>query len=515
MHADRRASWLKVGFVASTVAVSWGQPGFGEEPPDLAAHGIPPRVVSVEPAEHATAVSPDVKTMTVTFDRPMVTDGFSWLLLRPYGQYPGVRGGPAPQFDETGKKCTLSVALKPGAVYAVGINSPRHTGFKDTGGLPALQFGWAFSTGAAEEAGLPPRVVKVSPPHGAVDVKPGNRAISVTFDRPMVRGSWSWILQPGRGEYPKGGSQPEFDDAGLTCTMEVPLRADTVYAIGVNSYRHTGFKSEGGAAALPFAWAFRTAGGKSAAPAKSKAAPPTRTAVVKTKGGRTYRGKLVKQDDRAVVVKTIGGTFTLDRGEIESVTFAEAPRVAAGGGEPVDMLERYSTTLTKGDANPKQARAWKFTTKDMYALSAFSLKEGDSLSVECGPSTLGIGHSADGAVWAIVIPRGKKKLQSSAASKSETIDHIWLRFHPKQVAALFPKPTVRPGTSKRSHRRMRQIARAKMRCSWQANGKAMIPGPDEIIVDIDTKGGPRRFFGVHRDKKRVDYVAAFENRPVK
>ena len=196
----------------------------------------------------------------MTFDRPMATErAWSWMILAPFGLYPGVRGGAEPRFDETGRTCTLPVSLVGGAVYAVGINSPRHTGFKDADGTPALNFGWAFATGGYGPEEMPPSVVSTSPEHGTTDVDPDLGTISVTFDRPMRRHTWSWVRQPQRGEYPGAPEKsPSFDEDGLTCTLPVLLGPDTVYAVSVNSYRHTGFKSRSGVPGLPFAWAFRT-----------------------------------------------------------------------------------------------------------------------------------------------------------------------------------------------------------------------------------------------------------------
>ena len=143
-------------------------------------------------------------------------------------------------------------------MYAVGINGPRHTGFRDPRGTAALNFGWAFATGGYQPDELPPHVVSTSPEAGAADVDPALKTISVTFDRPMRRRTWSWVLQPGRGEYPgRKGAEPRFDDKGLTCTLAVSLQGGTVYAVSVNSHSHTGFKSRAGAPALPFAWAFK------------------------------------------------------------------------------------------------------------------------------------------------------------------------------------------------------------------------------------------------------------------
>jgi hypothetical protein len=108
---------------------------------------FPPRVVSVEPADRAKDVDVELKEIRVTFDRAMTTGrNYSWIMLREYGEYPGYMDSPAPRWEEGGKTCVLSVRLRPGTLYAVGVNSFRHTGFRDAAGKPAVPFAWVFRT---------------------------------------------------------------------------------------------------------------------------------------------------------------------------------------------------------------------------------------------------------------------------------------------------------------------------------------------------------------------------------
>lgn len=186
----------------------------------------------------------------------------------------------------------------------------------------------------------------------------------------------------------------------------------------------------------------------------------------------------------------------------------------AAQAQPIDLLERYPTTLTEGDTDPRWARAWDFSGEDIHELSQFSLDIGDRLSIRCGPSDLGIGHSTDGAVWAIVMPRTEGALISSASGAGETIDHVWLRFHPSLLGEIFPTQTVSsPGDAVKLPR-MRRIASLKMRGSWHASDRAMIPFPKSLTVDVDTKDGHRRFFDADRNAGTARYVSAFTNRAV-
>lgn len=175
----------------------------------------------------------------------------------------------------------------------------------------------------------------------------------------------------------------------------------------------------------------------------------------------------------------------------------------------VDLLERYPTPLTAGDTDPSHARSWQFGKEDIFHVSQFMFTIGDGFKVETGSADVGIGHCADGAVWAVLIPRDHGTLISSVASNGETIAHVWLRFHPAQINRLFPPDTVSTDGDTNLATRIRGIAAAKMTSSWQSNGRAMIPGPKDITVYVDTKTGSHRFFMVDTEAHTAEYVAAF------
>jgi carboxyl-terminal processing protease len=180
----------------------------------------------------------------------------------------------------------------------------------------------------------------------------------------------------------------------------------------------------------------------------------------------------------------------------------------------VDLLQRYPTTLTEKSTDPKKAREWEFSKKDIYYLSEFSLEIGDALEVKIGAADVGVGNCVDGAVWAVVIPRERGSIKSSVISEIEIIDHLWLRFHPAEIVTLFPQKTVGDVGDKNLWGRIRKIANSKIRSSWHAGGRAMIPGHSDLTVDADTKKGIRRFFMVDRKAGTARYVGAFENRTV-
>lgn len=129
----------------------------------------------------------------------------------------------------------------------------------------AVACGWFVWAQEAEKAPafeerLPPCVVKTVPDDRAMDVDPDLREIKVTYDRPMDKTSMSWIIHRNLGVYP--GSRdlgpPHFEDDGRTCVLPVRLQRGTVYAVGVNSFRHTNFRDAKGHIAVPHVWVFRT-----------------------------------------------------------------------------------------------------------------------------------------------------------------------------------------------------------------------------------------------------------------
>src|SRR5262245_39883473 len=190
-------------------------------------------------------------------------------------------------------------------------------------------------------------------------------------------------------------------------------------------------------------------------------------------------------------------------------------RSVSGGAESVDLGERYATTLTAGDARADQARAWEFSEADVFRVTGFNLEVGKELHVAVGAADLGIGRSVDGAVWAVVMPRGEGRISSPALDEPELIRHVWLRFHPRMIARIFPSETVFANGDTELVTEFRAIAGVKITGSWHAGGKAMIPEPKDMTVDVDTKGDFRRFFVVDVEASTARYVRAFEGRAVR
>jgi RNA polymerase sigma-70 factor (ECF subfamily) len=86
-----------------------------------------------------------------------------------------------------------------------------------------------------------PAVVKTQPQALAQDVDPSLDAITVTFDQPMMDGTWSWT--GGGDTYPKVRDKIHYDASRTTCTLPVQLEPGKVYWVGVNSPSHRNFKT--------------------------------------------------------------------------------------------------------------------------------------------------------------------------------------------------------------------------------------------------------------------------------
>lgn len=181
----------------------------------------------------------------------------------------------------------------------------------------------------------------------------------------------------------------------------------------------------------------------------------------------------------------------------------------------IDLLQKYPTHLSAGDTDGEKARPWEFSSADIYRISKFKLQIAEELKVEVGAADLAIGHCIDGAVWAVVMPRESGTLTAKALKSSESIGHVWLRFHPAEIARIFPPDTVFADGRTNLLSQMSRIANLKFSSSWHAGPNAMIPEPKDMTVDADIKGGPRRFFAVDTDAKTAQYWPVFEKRAVK
>ena len=73
-----------------------------------------------------------------------------------------------------------------------------------------------------------------------------------TVDGTLIR---SWASHKSLG--PKDGPPPRWENGGKTCVLAVKLIPGTLYAVGVTSFRHTGFRAPDNKVAVPYVWGFK------------------------------------------------------------------------------------------------------------------------------------------------------------------------------------------------------------------------------------------------------------------
>jgi hypothetical protein len=117
----------------------------------------------------------------------------------------------------------------------------------------------AISMIAGQQAGsgTPPKVVSTHPSPGAV-IAPGPLKLSVTFDRPMRPGNYSFV-QKSTATYPNCGSNvPEQSPDGRTFTLACTVAPGRDYEVWFNSEPYMNFRDMSGASSIPFQLRFRT-----------------------------------------------------------------------------------------------------------------------------------------------------------------------------------------------------------------------------------------------------------------
>ena len=108
--------------------------------------GAQPIVLRTNPPAFANDVDPNLDKITVTFDRPMMGD--RWSFTGGGETFPQRVGEIS--YDAARTTCTMPVKLQPGKVYWVGVNSPSHKNFKSIDGTPAARYVILFATKSAD-----------------------------------------------------------------------------------------------------------------------------------------------------------------------------------------------------------------------------------------------------------------------------------------------------------------------------------------------------------------------------
>ena len=173
-----------------------------------------------------------------------------------------------------------------------------------------------------------------------------------------------------------------------------------------------------------------------------------------------------------------------------------------------DLAKRYKATLDFSDAGIQ--REWTCESGDVWALSSFAFDRGSQLTLRCGKANVVFGVHAGNVVWAAVLPAEPGTIDSNVAGAGEHFTSIWMRFHPSLVGELFPAKSVTGAGDERSILWARRLYAHKINCGWQADNFPVIPKRDSIVLDCETREGPRRYFTV--ESGSVSCEKAFESR---
>ncbi|MCP4218269.1 MAG: DUF4932 domain-containing protein [bacterium] len=102
-----------------------------------------PKILSMTPANGDREVDPNLTTFTVVFDRPMNPTSYAFT-RETNGQYPETTGYPF--YDAKNKRLNLPVKLKPGTIYAFGLNNKEYNDTRSADGTPLIPVVVRFKT---------------------------------------------------------------------------------------------------------------------------------------------------------------------------------------------------------------------------------------------------------------------------------------------------------------------------------------------------------------------------------
>lgn len=129
----RNREGMTMMMIAGTIGAGVAAAAMLATSTDRAADGSP-RVVRIVPASGAVVPAGPL-TVTVTFDRPMRGDGWSFT-TSDRGAYPRCDGAPRRSPDR--RTFTLGCTVEKGGRYAIGINGGRFRNFVGENGVPAV-----------------------------------------------------------------------------------------------------------------------------------------------------------------------------------------------------------------------------------------------------------------------------------------------------------------------------------------------------------------------------------------
>ena len=105
----------------------------------------------------------------------------------------------------------------------------------------------------------PPVVVKTVPEAGSNEVAPGAVEIRISFSKPMMDQSWSWVAA-WKESTPAMDGMPKYEADHKTCVIKVKLEPGKTYGYWINAENFHGFMDEQRHPAVPYLLVFKTKG---------------------------------------------------------------------------------------------------------------------------------------------------------------------------------------------------------------------------------------------------------------
>jgi hypothetical protein len=140
-HINFQSKW---GVPLEAVRFEFTTSGEGDATARDEPEGDAPQIIAMTPKNGATDVSPKLKLIRVTFDRPMA-GGFSWTGGGP--EFPSITPGKKPSWSRDRRSCTLPVDLEPNHAYRLGLNSVSFKNFASAEGVALEPVVYEFKTG--------------------------------------------------------------------------------------------------------------------------------------------------------------------------------------------------------------------------------------------------------------------------------------------------------------------------------------------------------------------------------
>ncbi len=111
---------------------------------EISVELMPPVVVKTAPIAGDVEVDPEIKEISVTFSKDMLTDRmWSWTQVS-LDTFPEISGDVKYMDDK--RTCVLPVKLEPGKTYVIWINSGKYNSFRDVSNNSAIPYLLVFQT---------------------------------------------------------------------------------------------------------------------------------------------------------------------------------------------------------------------------------------------------------------------------------------------------------------------------------------------------------------------------------